>query len=123
MVDKLLEFLQTILGKTLLGLVLFFGLGIGAVLIYDDCVCTESEKDLLYIAMDQGDNWTRLDIIQWKLESARTEKIRLENYIEIEQRGDMTASQEARLKELCNQIGRYEQEKQALLKKLQYKGR
>lgn len=123
MIDKILELLQTVLGKTILGLVLFFGLGIAAVFIYDDCVCTESEKDLLYIAMDQGDNWNKLDILQWKIDNARTEKIRLENYVEINQRGDISPSQQTRLRDLTNQITKYEQQKQELLKKLQARER
>lgn len=119
MVDKLLEFLQTILGKTLLGLVLFFVLGISAVLVYDDCVCTESEKELIYLAMEKGDSWNKLDVIQWKLDTAQTEKIKLENHIDINQRGEMTPSQQNRLRELANQIDNLRKQKQELLRKLQ----
>ena len=119
MVDKILEFLQTVLGKTVLGLVVFFVLGVVAFAYWDSCVCTENEKKLIYVAMDNGDDWNRLDVIQWKLDTAKTEKIRLENFIEINQRGEMTKSQEVRLKELTTQILNYNSKKQQLLKKLQ----
>jgi hypothetical protein len=123
MIDKLLEFLQTVLGKTVVGLVLFFVLGIGAVAIYDDCVCTESEKDLIYIAMEKGDSWTKLDIIQWKLDQAKDELIRLQNHIDINQRGVYTDSQRSRIQQLNKRIGELEAQKTQLFNTLKQQKR
>ena len=118
MIDKLLEFLQTVLGKTVLGLVLFFVLGVVAFAYWDSCVCTEAEKKIIYIAMDNGDNWNKLDILQWKIDTAENEKIKLENFIDINQRGEASASQQRRIQQINGKICEYNNEKKELIKKL-----
>jgi hypothetical protein len=123
MVDKILEFLQTVLGKTVLGLVLFFGLGMVAVSYYDRAVCTEDEKEEIYIAMEKGDSWTKLDIIQWKLDQAKDELLKLQNHIDINQRGDYTDSQRSRIQELNKRIGELEAQKNQLFNNLKQQKR
>lgn len=118
MFDKIIELIQTTMGKTITGLVLFFILGILAVLSYDNVVCTEKEKGEIYLAMDQGDNWTKLDIVKWKLDQAEMEKIRLLGFIDREQDGRCTDSQRVRIQEIDQKIGEYKAEVNELLKKL-----
>jgi len=118
MFDEIIKFLETALGKTIIGLSLFFVLGILAVGFYDDVVCTEEEKAVIYMAMEKGDNWTKLDIIQWKLDQAEMEKIRILGFIEREQQGKCTDSQKVRIQELDQKIGEYKAQKNELLKKL-----
>jgi len=123
MFNKLLEFLQTVLGKTLCGLVLFFMLGILAVSYYDNAVCTEEEKQAIYIAMEKGDTWTKLDIVQWKLDQARMEKIKLQNYIDTQQGGKCNDSQKMRINQLNQEIGKLEAQKTQLFNTLKQKKR
>jgi hypothetical protein len=119
MFKQIMEFLNTLLGKTLCGLVLFFMLGILAVSFYDKAVCTEEEKEEIYVAMEKGDSWTKLDIIQWKLDQARDELMKLQNHIDINQRGEYTDSQRARIEELNKRIGELQAQKNGLFNQLQ----
>lgn len=121
MLNKLIEFLQTIMGKTVIGLALFFMAGVIAYANLDKVVCTEHEEVEIYLAMEQGNAWNKLDIIQWKLDQANGELIRLQNYIEIEQKGNCTESQRIRIDALNKRIGELQAQKSQLLNTLQKK--
>jgi hypothetical protein len=118
MFDKIMEFLHTLLGKTLCGLVLFFMMGVLAVGYYDDVVCTEEEKVEIYVAMEQKASWNKLDIIQWKLDQAKMEKIKLQNYIDTQQKGQCNDSQRMRINQLEQEIGKLEEQKNQLFNSL-----
>jgi hypothetical protein len=113
-----MDYLQTVMGKTLLGLVLFFMLGVLAVGYYDDVVCTEEEKEEIYVAMEQSSSWNKLDIIQWKLDQAKDELMKLQNHVDINQKGNYNDSQRDRIQRLNKRIGELEAQKNQLFNSL-----
>ena len=122
MFDFLVNFLGGKIGRNAVGLatVLIAG-GVGFYYITDffmttDAFCKREEN--IYIAMERGDTRTMLEILNMKIESARTEKMKLENFIDIQQDGQCTERQRLRLNELIDTINRLEAKRDILYKKL-----
>ena len=123
MFDYFAKLLESRLGKGMFGLVVCVVIGMLAMWYLPNFVMTadnyDEREEHLIMAMEYGDGRNALDIVQWKIDNTKMEKLKLQNYIDISQRGECTNSQAIRIGELNERIKRLEDEKQGLLKKLE----
>ena len=112
MFSKLLELLESAIGKQLLLLLLVFVVGIVSMQYLPRFLVTteafNNDKTEIFLAMEAGDNVNAIEIVNLQLNDARNEKMKLQNFIDIQQQGKCNDSQRRRLDELSTMINKLE---------------
>lgn len=123
MIDYLLAFLSTRLGKGVLGLILVFILGIAFTLGLPKYLVTmelhKHDKLELRQFAQQGDRVVTVRLLSLQIDDSKNEKLKLQNFIDISQRGECTDSQRMRIEELNKRITKLEAKREELYNKLE----
>lgn len=106
--DQWLDYIRGKLGGNAVGIILTLVAG-GALFYYATSFFITAEsfshaREDLICQMTQGDIRNNIEIIEIKLDAVRTEKMKLQNFIDISQDGKCTDTQKIRIEELNNLI-------------------
>jgi len=128
--DRIWEFLDNTIGRRTVNVLLILIVVLTAIFTIDryivtpDCLTNTTNELYAQIntkaqALENKTVWNHLRIIDFQLESLRRERLQLQNFIDTQQAGQATMSQQTRLKEIDTTINDLNNKRSHLLSQLE----
>lgn len=119
---QLIDFLIEKLGSNVVGLILVAIIGGTVFYTTTEFFVTKTKLDSkcsdMAFAMEQGDSTNLYHILSLQIESLQREKMQIENFVLVNQRGNYTDQQRSQINDLNNKIQKLEQRRDEVIKRL-----